>query len=47
MGHTEKICCPLLIQKPVADLRIGILTIREKWELFLKTTTTPNRRLFV
>ncbi len=31
---------PFTFTKPVADLRIGILTIREKWELFLKTTTT-------
>ena len=31
---------PFTYTKPVADLRIGILTIREKWELFLKTTTT-------
>ena len=31
---------PFTYTKPVADLRVGILTIREKWELFLKTTTT-------
>lgn len=31
---------PFTYTKPVADLRIGILTIREKWELFLETTTT-------
>ena len=31
---------PFTYTKPVADLRIGILTIREKWELFLKTTIT-------
>ena len=31
---------PFTFTKPLADLRIGILTIREKWELFLKTTTT-------
>ena len=31
---------PLTYTKPVADLRIGILTIREKWEKYLETTTT-------
>jgi UDP-N-acetylglucosamine diphosphorylase/glucosamine-1-phosphate N-acetyltransferase len=31
---------PLTYTKPVADLRIGILTIREKWEKLLETTTT-------
>ncbi|MGC1205981.1 MAG: putative sugar nucleotidyl transferase, partial [Flavobacteriaceae bacterium] len=31
---------PFTFTRPVADLRIGILTIREKWETFLDTTTT-------
>lgn len=31
---------PLTYTKPVADLRIGILTIREKWEKWLESTTT-------
>jgi len=31
---------PLTYTKPVADLRIGILTIREKWEKHLGSTTT-------
>lgn len=31
---------PLTFTKPVADIRIGIFTIREKWEKFLRTTTT-------
>lgn len=31
---------PLTYTKPVADLRIGILTIREKWEKHLGYTTT-------
>ena len=31
---------PLTYTKPVADLRIGILTIREKWENYLGFTTT-------
>ncbi|WP_010135852.1 putative sugar nucleotidyl transferase [Ochrovirga pacifica] len=31
---------PFTFTRPVADLRIGILTIREKWETALRTTTT-------
>jgi UDP-N-acetylglucosamine diphosphorylase/glucosamine-1-phosphate N-acetyltransferase len=31
---------PFTYTRPVADIRIGILTIREKWEQFLGTTTT-------
>jgi len=31
---------PLTFTRPVADLRIGILTIREKWELMLKEKTS-------
>ena len=31
---------PFTYTRPVADIRIGILTIREKWEIHLKATTT-------
>lgn len=31
---------PLTFTRPVCDLRIGILTIREKWENYLKTSTS-------
>ncbi len=31
---------PLTFMRPVADIRFGILTIREKWELHLKTKTS-------
>ena len=31
---------PFTYTKPVADIRIGILTIREKWEKYLGLTTT-------
>ena len=31
---------PLTFTRPMADLRIGILTIREKWEKYLGNTTT-------
>ncbi|MEI7498822.1 MAG: GlmU family protein [Bacteroidota bacterium] len=31
---------PLTFVRPVADIRVGILTIREKWEKRLRTTTS-------
>jgi|AntAceMinimDraft_17_1070374.scaffolds.fasta_scaffold41373_1 UDP-N-acetylglucosamine diphosphorylase/glucosamine-1-phosphate N-acetyltransferase len=31
---------PLTFTRPVADIRFGILTIREKWEMFLQTKTS-------
>lgn len=31
---------PFTYTRPVADLRVGVLTIREKWETFLRLTTT-------
>ena len=31
---------PLTFMRPVADIRIGILTIREKWEKYLNTETS-------
>ena len=31
---------PFTYTRPVADLRVGILTIREKWEKFLNSTTS-------
>ena len=31
---------PFTFTRPVADIRVGILTIREKWEKFLNTTTS-------
>ena len=31
---------PFTYTKPVADLRIGILTIREKWERYMEATIT-------
>ncbi len=39
-GAVRNTLLPLTYTKPVADLRIGILTIREKWEKQLETTTT-------
>lgn len=39
-GEYRENLLPLTYTKPVADLRIGILTIREKWEKWLESTTT-------
>jgi len=39
-GTTRSSLLPLTYTKPVADLRIGILTIREKWEKQLGFTTS-------
>ena len=39
-GENRDALLPFTYTRPVADIRIGILTIREKWELLLGTTTT-------
>lgn len=39
-GPNRDALLPFTYTRPVADIRIGILTIREKWELFLGVTTT-------
>lgn len=39
-GTVRDSLLPFTFTRPVADIRIGILTIREKWEKFLNTTTT-------
>ena len=39
-GPNREALLPFTFTRPVADIRIGILTIREKWELFLGATTT-------
>jgi UDP-N-acetylglucosamine diphosphorylase/glucosamine-1-phosphate N-acetyltransferase len=39
-GDVRKSLLPFTYTKPVADIRVGILTIREKWELHLGLTTT-------
>ena len=31
---------PFTFTRPVADIRVGILTIREKWEFYLKSATS-------
>lgn len=39
-GDVRKALLPLTYTRPVADIRIGILTIREKWEKYLGFTTS-------
>ena len=39
-GTVRNALLPFTYTRPVADLRIGILTIREKWEKYLGFTTT-------
>ena len=39
-GSSRDRLLPFTFTRPVADIRIGILTIREKWELWLNTTTS-------
>lgn len=39
-GPSRNNLLPFTFTRPVADIRVGILTIREKWEKSLNTTTT-------
>lgn len=39
-GSARKQLLPFTFTRPVADIRIGILTIREKWEKILGSTTS-------
>ena len=39
-GTVRNALLPFTFTRPVAEIRIGILTIREKWEKYLGTTTT-------
>ena len=39
-GDKRNSLLPFTFTRPVADIRIGILTIREKWEKYLGFTTT-------
>jgi UDP-N-acetylglucosamine diphosphorylase/glucosamine-1-phosphate N-acetyltransferase len=38
--HSRNNLLPLTFMRPVAEIRVGILTIREKWEMYLKTKTS-------
>ena len=39
-GTVRNALLPFTFTRPVADIRVGILTIREKWEKYLGLTTT-------
>jgi UDP-N-acetylglucosamine diphosphorylase/glucosamine-1-phosphate N-acetyltransferase len=39
-GDVRNALLPFTYTRPVADIRVGILTIREKWEKYLGNTTT-------
>ena len=39
-GPSRNNLLPFTFTRPVADIRVGILTIREKWEKFMECTTT-------
>jgi len=39
-GEVRNALLPFTFTRPVADIRVGILTIREKWERYLGYTTT-------
>ncbi len=39
-GNVREALLPFTYTRPVADIRVGILTIREKWEKYLGYTTT-------
>lgn len=39
-GPYREALLPFTYTRPVADIRVGITTIREKWEWFLQATTT-------
>ncbi|WP_430615467.1 GlmU family protein [Flavobacterium sp. JP2137] len=39
-GSVREALLPFTFTRPVADIRVGILTIREKWEKYLGYTTT-------
>ena len=41
-GNERNNFLPLTFTRPIADLRIGILTIREKWEKVLETVTSTK-----
>ena len=41
-GEVRDSLLPFTFTRPVADIRIGILTIREKWEKYLNTETSTK-----
>lgn len=46
-GDSRNSLLPFTFTRPVADIRIGILTIREKWEKYLGTTTSSRTEAYL
>ncbi len=46
-GTSRNNLLPFTYTRPVADIRIGILTIREKWEKLLDTTTSTLTKKYL
>ncbi len=46
-GNVRNSLLPFTFTRPVADIRIGILTIREKWERYLNSTTSTKTEVYL
>lgn len=46
-SSTRQNLLPLTFTRPVADIRFGILTIREKWERYLNATTSSLTEVYL
>ena len=46
-GPSRNALLPFTFTRPVADIRIGILTIRQKWEHYLKTITSTETEAYL
>lgn len=46
-GAARKKLLPFTYTRPVAEIRIGILTIREKWETFLNSKTSTQTEAYL
>ena len=46
-GEVRDSLLPFTFTRPVADIRIGILTIREKWEKLLSATTSTKTEQYL
>ncbi|WP_297695590.1 GlmU family protein [uncultured Eudoraea sp.] len=46
-GEVRNSLLPFTFTRPVADIRIGILTIREKWEKYLNTPTSTKTEKYL
>ncbi|MBT8182568.1 MAG: GlmU family protein [Eudoraea sp.] len=46
-GEVRNSLLPFTFTRPVADIRIGILTIREKWEKYLNATTSTKTEMYL